>query len=88
MTHSEVLGLLTEAVSASRRPHTVRVGLDGIDCAGKTTLADELVPLLEERGRPVIRASIDGFHFPRSHRYRYRHGPRLKRQTPSIAVPS
>ncbi len=46
------------------------MAIDGIDAAGKTTLADELVPLIEGRGRPVIRASIDGFHRPRSERYR------------------
>src|SRR5713226_1023043 len=34
------------------------------------TLADELAPLIEEQGRPVIRASIDGFHRPRQERYR------------------
>ena len=37
---------------------------------GKTTLADELVDPVRQRGRPVIRASIDGFHNPRSVRYR------------------
>ncbi len=44
--------------------------LDGIDAAGKTTLANELAPLIEEHGRVVIRASIDGFHRPRTERYR------------------
>jgi uridine kinase len=32
-----------------------------VDAAGKTTLADELGALLAARGRPVIRAGIDGF---------------------------
>jgi uridine kinase len=44
--------------------------VDGVDAAGKTTLADELAALLMQRGRPVIRASIDGFHRPRAERYR------------------
>src|SRR5262245_13604907 len=48
----------------------VRVAIDGVDAAGKTTLADELAELLVEHGRPVIRASIDGFHRPRADRYR------------------
>jgi uridine kinase len=48
----------------------VRVAIDGIDAAGKTTLADDLAPLLEAGGRQVIRASLDGFHRPRSERYR------------------
>lgn len=37
------------------------------------SLADELAPLIEAQGRPVIRASIDGFHQPRS--LRYQRGP-------------
>jgi uridine kinase len=41
-----------------------------VDAAGKTTLADELGALLAARGRPVIRAGIDGFGRPRADRYR------------------
>lgn len=52
------------------RPHPIRVAIDGVDAAGKTTLADELVDPIEARGRPAIRASIDGFHRPRMERYR------------------
>jgi uridine kinase len=37
----------------------VRVGVDGVDGAGKTTFADELAQALEQRGRQVIRASVD-----------------------------
>jgi uridine kinase len=48
----------------------VRVAVDGPDAAGKTTLADELASGLRNRGRVVIRASIDGFHRPRAERYR------------------
>jgi uridine kinase len=33
-------------------------------------LADELAPLVAAAGRPVIRASVDGFHNPRDVRYR------------------
>jgi uridine kinase len=50
------------------RPHPVRVAIDGPDAAGKTVLADQLAPILEVAGRPVIRASIDGFHRPRAQR--------------------
>jgi uridine kinase len=50
------------------RPHPVRVAIDGPDAAGKTTLADELAPLIERSGRPAIRASIDDFHRPRRER--------------------
>jgi uridine kinase len=43
-----------------RIPHPTRVAIDGVDAAGKTTLDDELAEVLRERGRGVIRASIDG----------------------------
>ena len=33
-------------------------------------LADELAHRVTALGRPVIRASVDGFHNPRDHRYR------------------
>src|SRR5262245_44831250 len=65
-----LLARLADLVAAVRVPHTVRVAIDGVDAAGKTTLAGELDPLLVERGRPVIRASVDGFHRPRSERHR------------------
>ena len=50
--------------------HPTRVAIDGVDAAGKTTLADDLTNLVQEHGRPVIRASIDGFHNPASIRHR------------------
>ncbi len=45
------------------------MAIDGPDAAGKTTLADELAVVLREAGRHVIRASVDGFHRPRTERY-------------------
>jgi uridine kinase len=65
-----VLTLLADIVAGIRLPHVVRVAIDGVDAAGKTTPADELRRLLEARGRPVLRATIDGFHRPRAERYR------------------
>ncbi|MHB2266625.1 uridylate kinase [Aliihoeflea sp. PC F10.4] len=50
--------------------HPVRVAVDGRTASGKTTLADELAIRVKEEGRPVIRTSIDGFHHPKSERYR------------------
>ena len=69
MTREAVLSQLAEAIVSLRRLHPLRVAIDGIDASGKTTLADQLAPVIEHRGRPVIRASIDGFHRPRSQRY-------------------
>ncbi len=48
----------------------LRVAVDGVDGAGKTTFADELAGILRGRGRTVIRAGADGFHHPRAARYR------------------
>jgi uridine kinase len=38
---------------------------DGVDTAGKTTLADRVHGILEARGRNSVRVSIDRFHNPR-----------------------
>ncbi|MEV4347903.1 uridine kinase [Actinoplanes sp. NPDC049596] len=48
----------------------VRVGVDGVDGAGKSTFAAELAAVLRGRGRPVVHVSADDFHHPRSVRYR------------------
>jgi uridine kinase len=56
---------------------TIRVAVDGVDGAGKTTFADELGSLVSALGRPVIRASVDGFHNPKAVRYQQgRHSPK------------
>jgi len=65
-----LLEALADRIASVVRPHPVRVAIDGVDGVGKTTLANELVEPLRHRGRPVIRASIDGFHNPRRFRYR------------------
>jgi len=70
MTRSDLLSELANRIARVTRSHPVRVAIDGVDAAGKTTLADELVPLVESSGRPVIRASIDGFHNPAVVRHR------------------
>jgi uridine kinase len=48
----------------------VRVGIDGVDGAGKTTFADELARATARLGRPPVRVSADDFHHPRAVRYR------------------
>jgi uridine kinase len=69
MTRSSCIGQLAASVAAARLKHPTRVGIDGVDGVGKTTLADELVQPLARLGREVIRASVDGFHRPRVMRY-------------------
>jgi uridine kinase len=65
-----MLQQLTQKIITLPQEHPLCVAIDGIDAAGKTTLANELAPFLEGYGRAVIRASIDGFHYPRVQRYR------------------
>ncbi|WP_172292332.1 uridine kinase [Pseudoruegeria sp. HB172150] len=61
------------AEHAARRLVALRdraiVAVDGVDGAGKTTFADVLANHLEKLGRPVTRASVDGFHNPANVRY-------------------
>jgi uridine kinase len=64
------LEVLAARIDAVRPTHPLRVAIDGVDASGKTTLADDLVPALEASSRAVIRASVDGFHHPKSVRYR------------------
>jgi hypothetical protein len=69
---SELLDLLAKRILAVGSEGPTKVAIDGMDAAGKTTLADELAahPALQSSGREMIRASIDGFHRPRAQRYR------------------
>jgi uridine kinase len=64
-----VLGHLSGAILGRDKTRPVLVGIDGVDAAGKTTFADRLADKLRESKRQIIRASIDGFHNPRSVRY-------------------
>ena len=60
---SSVLGSIADRIEAfgTRR---VRVAIDGRTAAGKTTLGHEVAALLAERGRTVLRASLDDFKRP------------------------
>jgi uridine kinase len=69
MTRETLLQQLADIIVSLNSTHPVCVALDGIDAAGKTTLADELAPRIAARSKPIIRASIDGFHRPRHERY-------------------
>ena len=69
-TRHEMLSRLAEAVGSVTVAHPTRVAVDGPPAAGKTTLADELAVVLRAQGRHVIRATIEGFLFPKAQRYR------------------
>jgi len=70
LDRAALLTRLADLIVQVRRPHPVRVAIDGMAAAGKTFLADELMIPIQRRGRPVIRASVDEFHRPRAERYR------------------
>ncbi|MEV7230989.1 MULTISPECIES: uridine kinase [Polymorphospora] len=42
----------------------LRVGIDGLTAAGKTSFGHELAQQISARGRPVLRASLDDFKRP------------------------
>jgi uridine kinase len=51
-------------------PVPARVAIDGRDASGKTTLADELTPVLQAYGESVTRISADDYLRPSERRYR------------------
>ena len=74
--HASLLARLADAIAGCDPDRRIRVAIDGVDGAGKTTLADALAPLVAAKGRPVIRASVDDFHNPQNLRYaRGRYSP-------------
>jgi uridine kinase len=73
VARADVLDELARLVLGVERPHPLRVGVDGVSAAGKTTLANELSGELERSGRPVIRAQIDQFKRSLATRTRYPH---------------
>jgi uridine kinase len=74
--HVSLLSRLAAVIVALHPERIVRIAIDGVDGAGKTTLADALAPVVAAQGRPTIRASVDDFHHPRTLRYaRGRYSP-------------
>jgi uridine kinase len=67
VTHQDVLAAVADRVPSG---HRLRIGVDGVDGAGKTTFCDDLAAVLRARGREVVRASVDDFHHPRAVRWR------------------
>ena len=65
-----LLDLVVAAIPPAAGAGCVRVGVDGVDGAGKTCFADELADALRRRGRPAVRVRVDDFHHIRAVRYR------------------
>jgi uridine kinase len=71
-----LLDRLAAAIARLHPDRRIRIAIDGVDGAGKTTFADRLAPRVAAHARPVVRASVDDFHHPRAIRYaRGRHSP-------------
>ena len=64
-----MIEVVADEILAVPSAGVVRVAIDGVDGAGKTTFADRLAPVLAASGRQVIRASVDDFHRPQAERY-------------------
>lgn len=74
--HTSLLSRLAAAIVALHPTRIIRVAIDGVDGAGKTTVADALAPVVAGLRRTTIRASVDDFHHPRALRYaRGRYSP-------------
>lgn len=69
-----VLQGVAERILRTPSAFVLRVAIDGVDGAGKTTFAAELTEILRASGREVIRASLDGFHHSKEVRYRLGRG--------------
>ncbi|WP_433890087.1 uridylate kinase [Streptomyces sp. CA-111067] len=67
-TRTAVLHRLARMITGVRRPHPVRVGVDGFSASGKSTLAAELAAVLADQGRTCLRADLDDFKRPRTER--------------------
>lgn len=70
----DVREVLSDRIEGLDLGHPVRVAVDGITAAGKTTFAEGLAATLRRRGRSVIRVSMDGFHHRRAVRHRQGRG--------------
>ena len=70
MNRKKLIEHLANLIVGLERPHPLRVAIDGIGAAGKTTLACELTVELRRLGQTVVQATVDGFHNPRAIRYR------------------
>ncbi len=70
MLRSQLLEALTKYILSKNMDHPLRVAIDGLDNAGKSMVAKELIFPLRKSKRQIINVSIDGFHRPKKIRYR------------------
>lgn len=66
----DVLSRVAVRLAARRTGHPLRLGIDGVVGAGKSTFARDLVAVLRTAGLPAVHLDSDGFHHVRAIRYR------------------
>lgn len=69
-SRQQLISIIADRILERKRESILKVGIDGLDGAGKTFFADELASELENRNIAVIRSSTDFFHNPKEVRYR------------------
>lgn len=70
MPRAALLEQLAGRVIGLRSGDPILVGVDGVDGAGKSTLAGELRSAVEACGRPAVHVELDDFQRPRERRNR------------------
>ena len=69
MKRAEIFYKISDIILSIKKDCPIRVGVDGIDGAGKTFFAKALVDYLKNKNFDVIYSSIDKFHNPKEIRY-------------------
>ncbi len=69
MSYGEAVETLSAYLDAIQTVRPLRVAVDGRTACGKSTFAGALSASLAERGRNVLRTTIDGFHNQKTVRY-------------------
>lgn len=69
MKRNQLIKYLASVILKKQKDSPILVGIDGAIAAGKSTLINDIENELKGAGRPVIRASIEGFHHPKKGRY-------------------
>jgi uridine kinase len=69
LNKQSVLEGVADIIRKQKEEHPFLVAIDGIDCAGKTTFADDLEQFMTDQGFKIIRASLDEFHNPKEFRH-------------------
>jgi len=71
MKKKEILQKVAKKILSIKKDSPLLVGVNGVDAAGKTIFAKDLSDQLRQLSqRQIIEASIDGFHNPKSIRYK------------------